>query len=389
MSDTGTDIMPQDAAKSGAYAQSFGLMPDKTQYAGFSSEFPIGEAAVTARVKSLVPGAATNDDKRSYLLEKMKLGVKAITTTAGGAGASWYAMTPLSVDPLIVDLSRKNTPLVEIFPRVTNQGNYAVYNYISSKGGAFTAVEDASLTETNTVHDQGVKPIKSLYAVGRVTGQAQASQPSYILAGFQPQGGAVSDFSNATGSNAIQREVLVKAREFKELEENLIINGDADTDATQFDGFIDQISTTNKKDLNTTALELDDLDDAIQYAFDDGGRPNLGVCSSAVFTDIKSLLNAKIGYLQSEQQVFWGFTTIVYRGMTGDIPIIPSMFMSNVSGSKAIYFLDMTIWEVRVLMDMMYDKFGKLNDSDKFMLKGYECLICRAPQFNSWVGEIL
>jgi hypothetical protein len=74
--------------------------------------------------------------------------------------------------------------------------------------------------------------------------------------------------------------------------------------------------------------------------------------------------------------------------MVGEIPVLPSMFMSNVSGSKALYFLDMSVWEMRVLQDMVYERLAKTNDSDKFMLKIYECLICRAPAFNSWIGEI-
>lgn len=351
-----------------AYATSFGLMPEGTHYAGYQ-----------------VDGKST--DMREQLNERLQLGMKSFNTQAGGAGTAGYAMIPVYVDPLIVDRTRKYTPLCEIMPRVTNMGMYADFNVITAKGGAITAPEDGALTETSTTYDRDSTAIKFVYAVGRVTGPAQAATPSYMLQGFQPTGDR-GGFSDSSAPNAMQQEVLVKAREWKEKEEDLLINGDSSSDATEFNGFIQILGATNKLDKNTTALGLDDIHTAIQYAFDDGGRPNLGVCSSAVYSDLLKLLSAKIGYLQANDTVFWGFQTVVVNTMVGRIPVVPSMFMSNVSGSKALYFLDLSVWEVRVLQDMTFERLAKTNDSEKFMLKGYECLICRAPAFNSFVGEI-
>jgi len=148
------------------------------------------------------------------------------------------------------------------------------------------------------------------------------------------------------------------------------------------------MSSTNTVDKNTTALSLDDIQTAVRYAFDDGGRPNLAVCSSDVYTDLLKLLTQKIGYMKAEKEVFWGFTTIVLHTMVGDIPVIPSMFMSNASGSKAIYFLDMSVVEMRVLQDVTYEELAKTNDSEKFMLKLYEALIIKNTGFCSSITEI-
>ena len=183
-------------------------------------------------------------------------------------------------------------------------------------------------------------------------------------------------------------EVLVKTRAIREKEESLIVNGSASTDATQFSGIVTLQSTVNKVDKNTTAMTLDDINTAIQYSFDDGGRPNLAVCASAVYTDLLGLLTAKIGYMQPVQQVFWGFSTIVLNTMVGQIPVIPSMYLSNTTAEKAIYFLDMSVWEMRVLQDLTYQDLAKTNDSEKFMLKIYEALICKNTAFNSFIGEI-
>ncbi len=316
------------------------------------------------------------------------IAMKALSTTAGGVGTAGYALVPIFVDPRVVDTTRKYTPIVELVPRVTNQGMYADYNQITAKGGGVTAIEDAALTETTTTYDRQSTQIKFLYSVGRVTGPAIAAMPAWSLGGLSPAGGATGAFNDQNATNAKQMEVLVKTREIRELEESLIINGDASSDATQYSGIVKLMGATNTVDKNTSAMTLDDIDLAIRYAFDDGGRPNLAVCSSGVFQDLLGLLTAKIGYLQSAEQVFWGFSTIVLNTMVGKVPVIPSMYLSNVSGSKAIYFLDMSVVEMRVLQDLTYEDLAKTNDSEKFMLKIYEAFIIKNTAFCSSITEI-
>lgn len=359
-----------------AYQHSFGPMANKTCY------------HPGAREEYNVEAKDFNGSLRTELKSAFDIGFKALTSESGGAGTAGYAMVPIFVDPRVVDRTRKYTPLVELIPRVSNNGITADYNVITAKGGAFVASEDAVMSETNTTYDRASVSIKFLYSVGRITGQAIAAIPSYILEGLQPAGGATGAFSPATAPNAKQMEVLVKTREIRELEEDLIVNGDDDSDANEFNGFIDILSTTNTVDKNTSALDLSDIDTAIRYAFDDGGRPNLAVCSSGVYTDLLGLLTAKIGYMQPVQQVFWGFSTIVLNTMVGQVPVIPSMNMSNTSGSKAIYFLDLSVVEMRVLQDLTYEELAKTNDSQKFMLKIYEALIIKAPSFCSSITEI-
>lgn len=374
MANTGQMSVPVN----GAYLQSFGMLPDKTNYAGID-------------VKAMSSGIERYDqDIRPNMFGEDNIGLKALTTESGGAGTAGYALVPVYVDPKIIDQTRKYTPLCEIIPRVSNQGMYADYNVITAKGGAFVASEDSSISETSTTYDRKSTAIKFLYAVGRVTGPSRAATPAYALAGFQPQAGQAmgAGFSDQSAPNAKQMEVLVKARELKELEENLIINGDTDDDSNEFNGIIDLMSTTNTVDKNTSALSLEDINTAIRYAFDDGGRPNLAVCSSDVYTDLLNLLQQRIGYMQAQQQVLWGFQSIVLHTMVGPVTVVPSMYMSNTSGSKAIYFLDLSVVEMRVLQDMVYEDLAKTNDSEKFMLKLYETLIIRNTAFCSSITEI-
>jgi len=374
MEEIGTKSMIGIDVKS-AYSQSFGALKDKTRYVDPNTGF----------------------DFRETLNETLKSGIarmKALSTTAGGAGTAGYAMIPVYVDPRIVDTTRKETPLVELIPRVTNQGMYADYNKITAKGGAFVAAEDAALSETTTTYDRASTAIKFLYAVGRVTGPTQAAMPSYMLEGFQPQGGGLgtSTFSNVGAPNAKQQEVLIKARELRELEENLIINGDASTTATEFSGIVKLQGTTNQVDLSSAALTYDDIETAVLYAIQDGGRPKLAVASPSVVKDIRKIIIDTYRYNPSDMasgSLPFGISpSIVLETMAGRIPVIFSRFLSDVSGAKQIFFLDTDWIEMRVLLDMTYEEFGKTNDSNKFMLKIYECLIMRNPAFNSFIDNI-
>ena len=326
-----------------------------------------------------------------------KIQEKALGPSTGGAGTAGFALVPVYVDPRIVDISRKYTPIVEMIPRVTNQGLTADYNRVTAKGGAYTAIADAPLPETDDSYERKSVPIKFLYSVGRVLGPMQAAMPSYIMEGFQPSGAGMTGgnvFSPAGAPNAKQTEVLLKARAMKELEENLIVNGDADTDATQYSGIVKLQGTTNRVNLDGAALTWDDVETAVQTAFDAGGRPKIAIASSAAVTDLRKIMINTFNFRPSDlvagaELPFGVPPQLVIQTMVGAIPVLPSMYLSNVSGSKSIYFLDTDFIEMRVLQDMTYEDLAKTNDSSKFMLKIYEALVLRAPEFNAFIANIL
>ncbi len=372
--------------ESSCYGHSFGPIADGTPYVNGWQNDREGKSY----------------DLRGFIGQKassgfMSIRKKALGPESGGAGTAGYALVPVYVDPRIVDQSRKYTPLVEMLPRVTNQGLTADYNIMTAKGAAVTAHPDAALNEADDTYDRQSKSIKFLYSVGRVLGPMQAAMPSYIMEGFQPSGaGNVggSVFSPAGAPNAKQQQVLVKARAMKELEEDLIFNGDDSSDATEFDGIIAQQSTTNQNDLSGAALTWDDVEDTVRSAFDEGGRPNLAVGSSSVVADLRKIMIDTFRFspeqLVSGAELPFGVPPqLVLHTMVGAIPCLPSMYLSNVSGSKQLWFLDTDFIEMRVLQDMTYEELAKTNDSSKFMLKIYECLIMRAPSFNAFIDNIL
>lgn len=375
---TGTKSIGSGFDHAGAYEASFGMLKDQTPYVN-------GWVGIDIR-----------EELKGVMETGMKsIQIKALGPTTGGAGTAGYALVPIFVDPRITDQSRKWTPLVEMITRVTNRGLTADYNIITAKGGAYTANADAALPETDDTYDRQSVSIKFLYSVGRTLGPMNAAMPSYMVEGFNPTGSGMGNgsFSGAGAPNAKQLEVLMKARAMKELEENLIINGSTSTDATQFDGIVALQSTTNQNDLSGAALTWDDVEETVQSAFDDGGRPKLAVASSSVVTDLRKIMIDTFNFRPSDLTAgatlpFGVPATLVLQTMVGPIPVIPSMYLSNTSGAKQIFFLDTDFIEMRVLQDMTYEDLAHTNDSSKFMLKIYEALVMRAPLFNSFIDNI-
>jgi hypothetical protein len=364
-----------------AYANSFGLMENHTAYYNPNSEL----------------------DMRSELKSFLDKGMeeqKALTVTGGNAGTAGYALIPVYVDPRIVDRTRKFTPWGEIIQRVTNQGITADFNYISSKGGGFTAVEDAPLTDAVDTESRSSTAIKYLYAVGRVTGQMFASMPSYMVQGMMPSGTGTdtASFGSPMAQNAKQYEVLKRARAIKELEENLIWNGNATTsgingnpNGTEFNGIVAQQSTTNQNDKNDAELEFDDVEDTVRYAFDDSGRPDVAGCDSSTSADLRKIMMNTFNIRPNDLGGTTGFgipARMILETMVGPVPVIPSQYLSSTTGEKQLFFLDSEYMEMRVLQDMTYEEKASVTDSQKFTLKIYETLLLRAPQFNAFVDNI-
>jgi hypothetical protein len=323
--------------------------------------------------------------------------LKATTSTAGGSGTAGSAMSPVFVDPILVDRTRKFTPVKNKFRRVTNTGRTADYNVITSKGGAFFAVEDANLTETNTTYVRRSTAIKYEYAVGRVTGQAMTAIPGYTLVGADMggDGNRSANIINQFAQNILQTEVFVKMRELAEMEEAVLINGNesssaysANANGTEFDGIVQTMSSTNTYDAIGLTLTEDIINTAIQYAFDDSGRPDFAICDSATFRDVMGILADKRIIQTSMQVTEYGTVAINWLGMTGQIEIYPSQYLTNATGSKSMYFLDSAVWEIRTLQEPTYFEFGITNDAQKFAIKQYITLICRATTFNSSITNL-
>lgn len=379
MAQTGkTDVNPQSA-----YLKSFGMtrMAPETRYQDVLKGFDMRE-----------------NIQKSYI-ENMEASVKALGPTApnntgqGGTGV----LVPIYPDSRIVDISRKHTPAREIIPRVSNMGLSADYNRITAKGAAVTAQPDAALSEADNTYARASEPIKFIYSVGRILGPSQAAIPPYVLGGAQPDGGLYgsSGFQDLSAPNGMQLEVLTHARALMEKEEDLIFNGNSGSDATEFDGLIALQSTTNQVDVTSAGsggyLQWSDVEQAIEYAYEDGGRPNVAFASPGALVRLRAIVEDKFRYQPSNMSdsLSWGVSpALVLETMVGSIPVYPSRFLDNTAGSQQIWFIDTDVVEMRVLQDITFERLAKTNDSEKFMLKEYVCLINRAPEFCAFIDNI-
>lgn len=368
-------VMPRNAS----YATSFFDTPDTTTYVDL-----LGNVDIREQYKS----------KIGELVER-----KALDSQAGGAGTAGYAMIPVNVDTRLIDDSRKYTPLVELIPRVTNMGTTFDYNKITSKGSAGTNIEDPALSEADDTQDRYSVNIQRLYSVGRVTGFANAAMPAYQLEDFQPSGSGLqgSGFSNVGAPNGFQKEVATKFRSLKEREEGLIINGNKttsnysnDPDGTEFDGLIQLQSTTNQNDVDDY-VSFDVIEDTNRLAYDDSGRPNVIVGGSSVITDVRKAVRDQIRYAGGSPQEVLNVNVpsgLVIDLMQGPAVAIPSQFLSNTTGAKQLWFLDMNTIEMRVLQDATYEKLAQNGDSQKFMIKEYLALANRSPQRCAYADDL-
>lgn len=354
--------------------------------------------------KMIVSDGMNNYDMRKSIGEEMIEGGftlrKALSTTLSTyAAGTLPVLIPVYVDPEIVDLTRRATPLVELIPRVTNYGKTADYNQLTSIGTAQPLAEDGALTEQNDAYTRRSVSIKYLYSVGRVTGPMFASSKQYLSAG-----GYV---------DALSLEVKNKTLALKRMEEAMILLGDSQTDWTEpvnsttvtaeysYDGLYNYITDANsvslggsssyKTDMAGATLAISNLRTSIRTCRTAGGEPNLMVTDYATYDHIKSLIQDQLRYV-STQTIAWGITTVSFEG----VPIIASRFLSTTAGTgamvpstgRSLFVLDTNVIEMRVLQDVSYEELAKTNDSVKFMLKCYEALVVKAPQFNHVMIDI-
>src|SRR3972149_11499207 len=101
-------------------------------------------------------GLSDYDLRKSIASEIMEGGFtlrKALSTTLSTYSAGTLpVLIPVYVDPEIIDLTRRATPLVELIPRVTNYGRTAEYNQITALGSAKALPEDSALAEADDTY---------------------------------------------------------------------------------------------------------------------------------------------------------------------------------------------------------------------------------------------
>ena len=323
-------------------------------------------------------------DARKSIREAMQKSVdpefsKAASIAGAAAGSTDKALIPLWVEPQIVDMTRRLTPLVELIPRVTNYTNVASFNRLTARGVTGWLFEDAALSEAVDTYERQTVNVKYLYSVGRVSGPYQAASRNYLGANYV---------------DALNLEVMNKTKTARFLEEDCILNGNATTshagyggvtapDTAEFTGILNygSLQTTAA---GSVAIDIKTLRTAIRKARNANesttlgqGNPDMIVTDYKTQDDMKALLQ-DYQRIVPNAQIAWGFQSMIFEGL----PIIPSRFSPTTTNGKVMAIMDSSTWQMRVLQDLTYEELAKTNDSYKFMIKLYEALICVAPEFN-------
>ncbi|KKM74422.1 hypothetical protein LCGC14_1400530 [marine sediment metagenome] len=286
---------------------------------------------------------------------------KALTSTSGGAGTAGNALIPVFVDPEIVDLTRKQTPIVELIPRRAIRGKTIDFNQITAITAAQWLNEDAALSEQTDTYTRQTVAIKYLYSVGRITGPAQSAMRGYL--------------------DGLNFELRNKTLAMRYLEEETILRGNtsgssAFANTRSFVGFENAITTNSAAQSDFATISA--IRTRVDNAFNTSGIVQWAVTDPFTHTYLKGLLMDFQRFVGEQENLPFGI-----RGSYNidGVDFIKSRFMNTTSTSRNIFFIDPTAVEMGVLQDMTFQELAKTNDSDKFMLKMYEALAMKAQQF--------
>lgn len=380
--------------------ESTGLIPNRATYVDNMSGFD-GRPAIAKAIGGVVAKVTAKGEDVSKGVQLDLTKAQSISGLA--SGTTDMSLIPVYVDPVIVDLTRRLTPLVELIPRVTNYGKTADYNQTVNRGVTGFRLEDAAMDEANDVYARQSSAIKYLYQVGRVTGPMLAASRQYLSNQY---------------IDALNLEVRQKTVTYRYVEEDAILNGDASATRTayggsasggdalnyaaEFSGIYKILNTafnptggggsiTPTTSLSTTALTLSNMRTGIRNARTAAenstygqGDPNLAVTDFTTYDNMKGLIQQYLRYVNTNFEVAWGLKTLEFEGL----PVIPSKFNPTTTDARKVAILSTDTWQMRVLQDITYEELAKTNDSYKFMLKGYETLVCTAPVFNRAITAI-
>lgn len=291
-------------------------------------------------------------------------------------GGTGQYLVPVYLDPDIIRLTRERFPFLDRLRKVTNRGKTADYNRLTALGAAYSAAEDAALSEVDDTYERKSKAIAYHYSIGRVTGPVMAASREYVDA------------------QALEARNKTLALQF--LREKLALRGsttgadDAEIYEVQLEGYNGLLKeiVTNVTDRTGTAMDdLDIVRTAIRQCYEGGGEGAqnlLGVTDQKTLDTLKGLMSSVISYLgpQNVRQIEYGIQGINFEGT----PIIVLRSMPTATNKRVLMFVDMNVTELRVLQDVVMEPLAKANDSNKFMVKDYECLVLKNE---AWCSKII
>ena len=327
----------------------FGNQSMSQAEAGYLFDSVFGKAGVMEEELYYAP--MQKIDKRQEIGKAWLAKAPSIDTTTGGTFTE-FGMLPAFIDPQIVDRTIRETPLVALLPRRAIRGRSYTFNALTVKAGAQFLGDDAPLADQVDTYTTTNVVMKYLYAVGRVTGPAQASASGFI--------------------NLMAEDIRVKTASINEALEDEIINGDTAVDALGFDGLRASI-TTNTPSSAGGNITLANLRTDMNTSFEANGLIDLVVTDGSTFNIIKGLLQ---DFQRNVERPVGRLDFGIPDAFTFDGALfIKDRFMPIVAASREILYLDTRYVFLAVLQDMTFEELAKANDSQKYIIKWYGALI--------------
>ena len=266
------------------------------------------------------------------------------------------------INKVIQSLVLVDNPLRNNLPRKPGSGQGAFINQMSALPTAQTVNDTTDFTESEPTYDTRLEfPFKIVGTKCKITTKAQLVGRSY------------TDIKTQVVNSALDS--------IKNKEEDLIINGDASTEATEFSGLKKLIPSGQIVDESGTDLTLAMMDEAIDLCF---GIPDICIMS-------KKARRRLIGLMQAQQQwvnvveVNGGFKLLSYNG----IPVYVSENIANNEGGggdSRVYFLNTNKVWIETLRELELVNLATTSSQyDQFDVRMMEVLVLANQKYCSEV----
>jgi len=320
---------------------------------------------------------------RSFLLKDfvntsaliMKAGTRTSTTDEFATSTSYSSTSgsmpifPVVVQPGITDTVLLEHPFYAMVPKRAVRGKFIDWNKRTARGAASFKYEDPAMEPTTDTLSRASIPIKQAYSIRRITNFDIAATAFFI--------------------NSLSEDINSATEALLDLLEAAMISGDASTNAYEFSG-LDVLITTNTEDQSGAELTLDKIAEAKRWAKQGAkssitgtGRPNLHLTNYVDFDKVKALIRPWLRY-NDTNALNWGIESYSIEGT----PVVVSPKCSITAGSRRWYVLDMRMWYLGVLQDIMFTELPVDGDAKKFMLKTYCALTCEDETKNAMLYGI-
>jgi len=303
----------------------------------------------------------------------MSIDILKALTTAEGTGT----IIPEKLDPELVELANKVTPLRKLLRRQTWNTNSYAWNVRSALAAAGFYNESDTFSAGNSTYARRTSEICMIKNEGQVSNLLIKTTGGYI--------------------DALAAEIEGATEGLAQAEERALIMGNYNATYTDTDGF-DGIATqiTNTVDLVGSDLGsdagLNALDEAIRTIQDAGGKPDLILVSTRDLMYLNQYMRDKMVYNWAGIDQSLGTTVNYYQG----IRVISSLFIPTnltygvtpATTTSMALVLDTSQIVVPVVQDVSYEELQASTDGKAFRIKLYETVAVKSPERQCLVTNI-